>query len=316
MRARNLLATCIVTGAAVLSQAYTTRAGPADPSLVTADASHADHGDDDAATLDHVSSQGASIARQAPAFPPGGAAAAERLAASPRRGEWAVVRSGADSVRVWVVRPQREGPAPVVIAVHDNRGMSDWIRSVADQLAADGFIGVAVDLLSMKDVPRDAMGDSDPEAVRAQIGSLDREAIHRHISAVADWAMKLPNAIPKYGVVGFCWGGGTVFAHAVAAPALGASVVYYGTSPQPDLLSTVRAPVLGLYGGNDARVNATVPPAEEALKRMGRTFEAHYFEGAGHGFLRGQEGAEGANLEASRKAWPLTIGWFRTHLGT
>ncbi len=254
--------------------------------------------------------------QQTPGLPPSGAAATERLAASPRRGEWSVVRSGADSIRVFVVRPQRTTPAPVVIAVHDNRGMSDWIRSVTDQLAADGFIGVAVDLLSMKDIARNAAGDSDPDAVRAQIGSLDRDAIQRHISAVADWAMKLPNAVARYGVVGFCWGGSTVFNHAVAAPALGASVVYYGSSPRPEEMARVRAPVLGLYAQNDERVNATVPAAEAALKAAGRTFEAHYFEGAGHGFLRGQEGGEGANLAASQRAWPLTIAWFRTHLGS
>jgi carboxymethylenebutenolidase len=107
-----------------------------------------------------------------------------------------------------------------------------------------------------------------------------------------------------------------VFAHAVAAPAaLGAVVVYYGGSPAPERLSTVRAPILGLYGEDDARVNSTVPPAAEALRALGRTFEAHTFAGAGHGFTRGQEGREGANLEAVRQAWPLTVAWFRTHLG-
>jgi carboxymethylenebutenolidase len=249
-------------------------------------------------------------------LPASGAEANQRLAASPRTAEWAVIHSGQDSVRAWVVYPARRENAPVVVAVHDNRGMSNWIRAVADQLAADGFIAIAPDLLTMLDVPRLADGESDPDGVRAAIGQVDQATRDRFIQAVGEWGTNQPGASSKYGIVGFCWGGSTVFAHAVAAPAsLGAVVVYYGGSPPPDRLATVRAPVLGLYGGEDARVNQSVPPAAEALKALGRTFEAHTFAGAGHGFTRSQEGMEGANLEAVKQAWPLTVNWFRTHLG-
>ena len=98
------------------------------------------------------------------------------------------------------------------------------------------------------------------------------------------------------------------------APGLGAAVVYYGSSPEPAALASVRAPVLGLYGADDARVNATVPAADSAMRALGRTFEPHTFAGAGHGFLRQQTGREGANMSATRQAWPLTVGWFRRHL--
>jgi carboxymethylenebutenolidase len=91
--------------------------------------------------------------------------------------------------------------------------------------------------------------------------------------------------------------------------------VYYGTSPADSLLARVKVPVLGLYGGDDARVDATVPPAEAAMRSLGKTFEPHTFAGAGHGFLRQQDGKEGANLAAARQAWPLTVAFFRTHLG-
>ncbi|MGH7502593.1 MAG: dienelactone hydrolase family protein [Longimicrobiales bacterium] len=250
-------------------------------------------------------------------LPASGAEANDRLAASPRRGEWVVIRAGEDSVRAWVVYPERSENAPVVVAVHDNQGMSNWIRAVADQLAADGFIAIAPDLLTMLDVPRRPDGESDREGVRAAIGQVDQAMRDGYIEAVGEWGTRLPGASAKYGIVGFCWGGSTVFAHAVASPAsLGAVVVYYGGSPAPDRLSTVRAPILGLYGGDDARVNQSVPPAEAALKAAGRTFEAHTFAGAGHGFTRSQEGREGANLEAVKQAWPLTVAWFRTHLGS
>jgi carboxymethylenebutenolidase len=168
----------------------------------------------------------------------------------------------------------------------------------------------------MQDVPRLADGESDLAGVREKIGQVDQATRDRFIQVVGEWGTQLDGASSQYGIVGFCWGGSTVFAHAVAAPAaLGAVVVYYGGSPAPERLSTVRAPILGLYGENDARVNSTVPPAAEALKALGRTFETHTFAGAGHGFTRGQEGGEGANLEAVKQAWPLTVAWFRTHLG-
>jgi carboxymethylenebutenolidase len=97
-------------------------------------------------------------------------------------------------------------------------------------------------------------------------------------------------------------------------PELDAAVVYYGTSPSDEALSTVEAPVLGLYGGNDARVNATVPPAQSAMETLDKSFEVHIYDGAGHGFLRQQDGQEGANLEASKQAWPRTVAFFRAHL--
>jgi carboxymethylenebutenolidase len=248
-------------------------------------------------------------------LPASGATANERLAASPRRAEWAMIRAGADSVRAWVVYPDNAENAPVVVAIHDNRGMSNWIRAVADQLAADGFIAIAPDVLSMLDVARAADGESDAAAVRSQIGQVDQATRDRYIQAVGEWGTRLPGASSRYGIVGFCWGGSTVFGHAVAAPAsLGAVVVYYGGSPSPEALGTVRAPILGLYGGDDARVNQTVAPAKEVLDGLSRTFEPHFFEGAGHGFTRSQEDRDGANRRAIEAAWPLTIAWFREHL--
>jgi carboxymethylenebutenolidase len=255
------------------------------------------------------------VARQM-ALPPSGATANERLAASPREAEWVTIRVGADSVRAWVVYPQRRENAPVVVAVHDNRGMSNWIRGVADQLAADGFIAIAPDLLTMQPIPRRPDGESDPEGVSAMIGQVDQATRDRFIQAFGEWGTRLPGASEKYGIMGFCWGGSTVFSHAVAAPAsLGAVVVYYGGSPATEQLGSVRAPILGLYGEDDARINAGVPAAAAALHAAGRTFEAHTFAGAGHGFTRSQEDRNGANAAAVQQAWPLTVAWFRTHLG-
>jgi carboxymethylenebutenolidase len=243
----------------------------------------------------------------------------ERLAQSPRHGEWVMVRTGpSDSVRAWVVYPERSTKAPVVVVIHEIFGLSTWIRGVADQLAADGFIAIAPDLLTGK-APLE--GDTLTNAVAtSEIRKLDANDVHRQLAAVARYGMSLPAALPKYGIVGFCWGGSASFEHAVRSPdGLTAAVVYYGTSPATQSLSRITAPVLGLYGGNDARVDATIPPADSAMKAMGKVYQPHIFEGAGHGFLRAQgtstdAAMAAANAAATQKAWPLTISFFRQYL--
>ena len=238
---------------------------------------------------------------------------AARLAASPRHAEWVMIPTGRDSIRAYVVYPQRRDRAPVVLVVHEIFGLSSWIRGVADQLAADGFIAIAPDLLTNKlPGPPDT---TNADAARAAIRTLDPADVQRQLAAIGRFGMALPSAKPRYGIVGFCWGGSASFAHAANQPMLGASVVYYGGSPDVARLDSVQAPVLGLYGGNDNRVNATIPRADSVLKARGRIFETHIFEGAGHGFLRQQEGENGpANTAASQKAWPLTVSWFRRYL--
>jgi carboxymethylenebutenolidase len=248
-------------------------------------------------------------------IPASGATASERLAKSPRRGEWVAIKVGAtDSVMAWVVYPERRTKAPVVVAIHENTGINTWTRAVADQLAADGFIGIAPDLTTMFRTG-DLTADPDRDAGRAAIGKVTPEIANAIIDAVAKYGMSLPAALPKYGIVGYCWGGGRSFHHATHAPSLGASVVYYGSPPSAEQMAAIRAPVLGLYGGNDARINATIPATDSTMKRLGKSYEYHIFEGAGHGFLRGQDGNE-ANTAAAKLAWPKTIAFFRKHLGT
>lgn len=249
-----------------------------------------------------------------PTLPPGAPTAAERLEVSPRHGEWITVPAGGrDSVRAWAVYPERSDRAPVVLVVHEIFGLGDWVRAVADQLAADGFIAIAPDLLTGEGVPQGPAGPV-PDSARAAISRLDAGDVQRRLDAVAAYGMALPAALPRYGIVGYCWGGSVSFAHAAHAPDLGAAVVYYGSSPATERLSTISAPVLGLYAGDDARVNTTVPAADSAMRSLGRTFETEFYAGAGHGFLRAQDGREGANLAASQAAWPRTVEWLRRHL--
>lgn len=268
-------------------------------------AEHADH--------DAVSPSAGAVPQSA-SLPADAGNARARLSASPRHGEWVMIPAGADSVRAWVVYPERKTRAPVVVVVHEIFGLSPWIRAVADQFAAEGFIAIAPDLLTSKNLPNPT--DSVPaDLATAAIRTLDPNDVHRQINAAANYAMSLPSAVHKYGIVGYCWGGGVSFEHAVRSPSLGASVVFYGVSPPSASLASVNAPVLGLYGGNDARVDATIPPADSAMKALGKTYSHHIYEGAGHGFLRQQNGQNGANLTATQEAWPEAIAWFRKYLG-
>jgi carboxymethylenebutenolidase len=259
------------------------------------------------------------VAACVPARPaPDGSAAVQlppaAVSESPRHGEYAMVRTPeGDSIRVWIVYPERSVQSPVVLVVHEIYGLSPWIRGVADQLAAAGFIAVAPDLLTSHHIPG-APDNPDPQAATAAVRSLDADVVHRQLRAVAAQIVAHPAALPRYGIVGFCWGGAVAFQHAARVPELGAAVVYYGASPAPEALAGVRAPVLGLYGGDDARVNATVPQADSAMRALGSTFHVITYEGAGHGFLRQLDGREGANRRAAQGAWRETIAWLRQHL--
>lgn len=295
------------------------RAGPADAAPSDAPAADALAADADAHVNHGMSSIYAggstnSLPQQPGGIPASAGTAAARIAASPRHAEWVAIKVNAtDSVMAWVVYPERKDKAPVVIALHENTGINTWTRTVADQLAADGFIGIAPDLTTMFRTG-DLKADPAPDQGRAAIGQVTPEIGTRILNAVAKYGMSLPAAIPKYGIVGFCWGGGRSFLHATTAPGLGASVVYYGSPPTADQMAAIEAPVLGLYGGNDARINATIPATDSTMKTLGKSYEHHVFEGAGHGFLRGQDG-NAPNAAAAAAAWPKTIAFFRAKLG-
>ncbi|HQR44898.1 MAG TPA: dienelactone hydrolase family protein [Thermoanaerobaculia bacterium] len=249
------------------------------------------------------------------ALPPDAEQAKAALAKSPRHGEWVDVPfEGSGKLLTWVVYPERKEKAPVVLVIHEIYGLTDWIRGVADQLAKEGFIALAPDLLSGL-----GPGGGGTEALKDDVGkairTLTPEMVAARLNAVRDYALKLPAAGSKTGSVGFCWGGSSSFAYAVAQPKLDAAVVYYGTSPaDAAAYAKIAAPVLGLYGGDDARVNATIPAAEAEMKKLGKKYTPMIFDGAGHGFLRQQTGRDGANMKASERAWAATLAFLRENL--
>lgn len=249
-------------------------------------------------------------------LPAEGGAGAARLDASPRHGEWVTYAAAdGDSVLAWIVFPERSDPAPVVIVIHEIFGLTDWIRGVADQLAAEGFIAIAPDLLTGKGPDGGGSASVDRQGAVRLIRALDRDEVNRRLQAAGRFAMALPAARRQVASIGFCWGGSTSFRFAASWSDLSAAVVYYGTSPPASEMATIEARILGLYGGDDARVNATIDAAREEMRKLGKSYEVHVHDGAGHGFLRQQSGRDGANLRASQQAWPRMIEFLRGVLG-
>ena len=247
--------------------------------------------------------------------PPSGATARGDLEASPRRAELVEVELPGSPVRVptWVVYPERSR-APVVMVVHDLYGLSDWVRSVADAFAAEGFIAVAPDLLKgMAPDGGDGRFFLDGTRIVPTVNAIGQRERTSRLDAVRTWALDLPVAEEPVGIVGFSWGGAAGFAYAVEQPELDAVVVFYGAPPGNESeYGRIAAPVLGLYGG-DLRTAATVPRTTEAMAAAGRSYEAIVYEGATV-FLKAQEGLA-ANRRATEDAWPRTLAFLREHLG-
>ena len=280
-----------------------------------------------------------------PGLPASNLSAAARLAASPRHGEWVKVAfepGSADSLMAWVVYPSSREKAPVVVVVHEIFGLSTWVRGVADQVAADGFIAIAPDFLSrVRGGPTsiELAGDS----ARRLIGQVNSTERNRIIVAAANWAMTQPAATQKYAVIGYCWGGQTTFMHSIHGGVTGFSggVAFYGlpyvsggrpaTATEPavpatlvaDSLAKIRVPVMLLNGSKDARIAAAMPALDSMMKAMGKTYTGMNYEGAVHGFLRAQddpraqrdEAEEQANLAAAKDAWPRTVSFLKQRLG-
>jgi carboxymethylenebutenolidase len=211
-----------------------------------------------------------------------------RLDASPRHHEYVSLKSGSRIVQAFVVYPEVKSKAPVVILIHEIFGLSDWAKEMADELAAQGFIVVAPDLLS--GYGPNGGGSSEftsQDATVKAVSGLNPDGVNADLDAAADYAKKIPAGNGQIATVGFCWGGGRSFAFAAHRKDLSAAFVFYG--PGPKDVSTITAPVYGFYAGNDARIDATLPDTTAAMKAAGKVFEPVTYDGAGHGFMRAGE---------------------------
>jgi carboxymethylenebutenolidase len=267
------------------------------------------------------------------ALPPSANAAKARLESSPRHGEWVKIAwqpGSSDSLMAWIVYPSTSSAkTPVVVVVHEIFGLSTWIRGVADQVAADGYIAIAPDLLSrVRGGPStvELSGDSARRLI-VNVSSTER---NRGITAAAQYAMSQPAAAQKYAVIGYCWGGSTVWGYAVngGLPGYSGGVAYYGLPymngavPNGDSLARITKPVLLLSGSVDTRIGTAMPAVDSAMKALGKSYVGINYPGAIHGFLRAQDdpkqvrdvAEEQANLAATKDAWPRTLAFLRSNL--
>jgi carboxymethylenebutenolidase len=245
------------------------------------------------------------------------AEAVAQLKSSPRHAEWVDVKASSGApIKSFVVYPERKDKAPVVIVIQEIFGLTDWIRGVADQLAKEGFIAIAPDFLSGMGPNKGGSQELGEPGSVAEIRKLTDDDRIRILNDVRAYALTIPAANGKTATVGFCWGGAASSLFALRQPGLNAAVAYYGGMPtDPAAFANAKTPILGLYAANDNRVNATLDLAKAELAKKNVPYEQHFFEGAGHGFLRQQNGSAQApnNRQASEKAWPLTLEFLRKH---
>lgn len=259
---------------------------------------------------------------------------AARLASSPRHGEWVKVAwepGSRDSLMAYIVYPStNNAKSPVVVVVHEIYGLSTWVRAVADQAAAEGFIAIAPDLTSrVRGGPSmDSLSTDSASKLTRPLSSAER---NKGIDAVARYAMSQPAAAQKYGVIGYCWGGGTVWMHAVngGIPGYSGGVAFYGLPymngavPNGDSLAKINKPVMMFNGAKDTRTGAPMPAVDSAMKALNKSYYSKNFPGAIHGFLRAQddpkptrdEAEEQANLAATKEAWPQTVAFLKKNMG-
>jgi carboxymethylenebutenolidase len=256
---------------------------------------------------------GAGLATKNPDLPAGAFTSSSTIARTTLQHEWADIPFAGQRLRTWIEYPNRAERAPVVIVMSHEAGLDDWMRAVADQLATDGFIAVAPDILSGRG-PNGGNFDSfrfPADVIRANERLPQEEALRRYRVAL-DYARKLPRASGKSAGLGVGMGGADSFRFAAEVADLNAAVVFYGTAPGESVLVKVNAPVAGFYGEDDPRVMASVRTAEATMKRLGKTYEVHVYPGATQAFMRST--VEGRNGEAVTGAWPAAIQFLRRHL--
>jgi carboxymethylenebutenolidase len=230
--------------------------------------------------------------------------AKDTLAKSTRHQEWVAIKSGDRTVNAFIVYPEVKSKAPAVIVIHEIFGLSDWVETVADKLAANGYIAIAPDLLSGLGPTGKGSAELTGQDLNRAVSGLNPDQVTADLNAVADYAKKLPAANGKLAVTGFCWGGGQSFRFATNRKDLSAAFVFYGTPPAD--VTAITAPVYGFYAGNDARVDATIPAATDAMKTAGKKYDPVTYDGAGHGFMRmGEDPANTvpANVTAHDQSW-------------
>ena len=228
-----------------------------------------------------------------------------RLDKSPRHLEWITVKNGDRTVKCFVGYPEVKNKATAIVLIHEIFGLSDWVRGMVDQFAEAGYIAIAPDFLSGMGANGGGSDSFSADAVRGEIMKLSTSQVNGDLDAAVAYVGKLPACNGKVVVGGFCWGGGKTFTYATQNPNIKAGLVFYGTAPKPEEMASIKAPIFGFYGANDARISAAVPQVTEQMKTAGKKYDPVIYEGAGHGFMRAGEAPDATppNKKARDEAW-------------
>lgn len=216
--------------------------------------------------------------------------------------------SGTGTMRGYLARPAKaEGKLPGVLVIHENRGLNPYIEDVARRLAVAGYIAFAPDALT----PAGGYPGDEEKATKL-FAALDGPRRTEDLMAAVPYLKGLPGFSGKFGVVGFCFGGGIANAMAVRFPDLGAAVPFYGAQPAAADVASIKAPLLLHYAANDERINAGWPAYEAALKANKKQYEAFIYPGVNHGFHN--DTTPRYDEAAARLAWQRTLDFFAKNL--
>ncbi|HEY0569018.1 MAG TPA: dienelactone hydrolase family protein [Xanthobacteraceae bacterium] len=224
--------------------------------------------------------------------------------------ETATYDAGGASISGYLTRFKDKSKRPAVIVIHENRGLNPHIEDVARRLALEGFLALAVDMLSpLGGTP------TDEDKAREMIGSLKLDETERQAAAAVQFLQSHGESNGRVGAIGFCWGGTMVNRLAAASPSLKAGVAYYGRQIPAERVPSIEAALLLQYAGNDEPVNAGIPAYEAALQANGKKYLIHRYEGAQHAFNNDTNAAR-YNKPAADLAWERTVAFLKEQLGT
>ncbi|MCX5515645.1 carboxymethylenebutenolidase [Kaistia algarum] len=216
---------------------------------------------------------------------------------------------GGITISGYLARPANAGgKLPAVLVIHENRGLNPHLEDVARRFAADGFIALAVDLLS-----RSGGTPTDEDVARQKIGELDPALTIADAVAALEYLKTAPGSNGRVGAVGFCWGGGLVNRLAVATPDLVAGVAYYGMQVPAADVPKIKAKLMLHYAGLDDRINAGIPAYEAALKSTGVDYQIFVYDGVNHAFNNDTSTAR-YDAAAAKLAWSRTIDFLKQNL--
>jgi len=215
---------------------------------------------------------------------------------------------GNGSIKGYLARPAKaSGKLPVVLVVHENRGLNPYIEDVARRLAVANFVALAPDgLTSVGGYP------GDDEKGAAAFRQVNGAKMFEDFAAAAKWLKAYPESSGKIGVVGFCFGGGICNQLAVRMPDLAAAAPFYGRQVSAEDAAKIKAPLLLHYAGNDQGVNQGWPAFETALKANNKTYTAYVYENTQHGFHN--DTTPRYDDAAAKLAWQRTLDFFNKYL--